>query len=357
MRTGIRWWVKFCMAMGMVQMVLYTAAELPLSFVRRREVELLMLCFMQWLSRIDPPIRGKTIGGYCDHVQMWMQHFLCGVPFREVLGSLGRISAMRKAFVRERPSRLREKKAFTPVTFKRLQRAVWNIRRSVRSRDEKFRAQRLEMMVAAGLEGLLRTSEMALSTTPSASNLNPFALSDLNWCYKVDGVLHECPWREDGTVDTTRAMWLRVPMTSSKPDQFGIRGDELFFPRSTRPGISGTFELAADFVNEYPVPRARHPATPWFREQIFGMYTQVTHYRFMADFKIVCKLAKIAYAGYGKHAFRIGGMNAMQDAGATAPEIMALGRWASDAWRLYARRERRTLLTLTAKVMLTVART
>ena len=46
---------------------------------------------------------------------------------------------------------------------------------------------------------------------------------------------------------------------------------------------------------------------------------------------------------------------AQQDAGATAPEIMALGRWASDAWRLYARRERKTLLTLTAKVMLTAA--
>ena len=33
-------------------------------------------------------------------------------------------------------------------------------------------------------------------------------------------------------------------------------------------------------------------------------------------------------------------MNALQDAGASVPEIMALGHWRSDAWMLYSRRNR-----------------
>ena len=346
------------MAMGIAGRVLYTRDELPLSFERRREVELLLLCFMQWLSRIrkkedGTPLRGSTINAYCDHVQMWMQHFMGGIPFRDVMGSAGRIAAMRKAFIRERPSRVRDKKAFTPVLFRQLQRGVWLIRCSQAARTVKFRARRLEMMVAAGLEGLLRTSEMALGATPSAANLEPFALSDLHWCYKdTDGSERECMWNEDGTIDTSRAMWLRVPMSSSKPDQFGERGDQLFFPRSAKAGTSGTFEITSEFVNAFPIVRWRHPATPWMRQLEFGMATQVTHAQFMSDFKTACRAADVRYEGFGKHAFRIGGMNALQDAGATVPEIMALGRWTSDAWRLYARREQRNLLVLTARVLL-----
>ena len=72
MRTGVRWWIKFCVAMELKSYVLYTEEEMPLSWERQRQVELLLVCFMQWLSRIEPAIRGKTIGGYCDHVCMWM---------------------------------------------------------------------------------------------------------------------------------------------------------------------------------------------------------------------------------------------------------------------------------------------
>ena len=73
---------------------------------------------------------------------------------------------------------------------------------------------------------------MALGTSDSASNLAPFRLFDLHFCYRVGTTEVECPWCSDGTIDTSRAEYLRVPMTPTKPDQSGERGDELFFPRS-----------------------------------------------------------------------------------------------------------------------------
>jgi len=352
MRTGVRWWIKFCVAMELKSYVLYTEEEMPLSWERQRQVELLLVCFMQWLSRIEPAIRGKTIGGYCDHVCMWMQHVVCGVPFSEVVLSRGKLRAMRKSFVRLRPSKYRAKRAFTVPEFRQLQRAVWRIVRSAsKTTGEKFRAHRVEMMVAAALEALLRTSEMADSKVASASNLEPFALQDLHFHYLKNGVECECEWNEDGTVDTTRAMYLRVPMTSTKSDQFGQDGEVLYFPRGANPGDVGTFELTSQFVNRYPVPRARHPAVPWFRNLEHGNYKQVTHYDFMVDVAKVLRAAGVSSKGLGKHSFRVGGMNALQDAGASVPEIMALGRWASDAWRVYARRERKGLLRWTARVL------
>jgi hypothetical protein len=44
----------------------------------------------------------------------------------------------------------------------------------------------------------------------------------------------------------------------------------------------------------------------------------------------------------GTHAFRVGGMDALQDAGASdgVSDIMALGHWRSDVWVLYSRRNK-----------------
>ena len=41
---------------------------------------------------------------------------------------------------------------------------------------------------------------------------------------------------------------------------------------------------------------------------------------------------------FGLHCFRVGGVVAMQEAGASMPEVMAQGRWKSDVVRIYCRR-------------------
>ena len=64
---------------------------------------------------------------------------------------------------------------------------------------------------------------------------------------------------------------------------------------------------------------------------------------FMALFRQVCEQAGILGPPFGTHCFRVGGLNALQDVGCGPAELMAFGRWASDVWRVYARRDHRRL--------------
>ena len=368
MQTGLRWWIQFTHKLG-IDPLLYTAEDLSedgrLPAQVQRTIELKLLLFTCWLARPhykpdgaggliprgNSPLKGKVLRGYCIHVQMWMQHMVHGVPFGELVRTQGRLKALWRALERLRPGQVRVKQPFTPEHFRELQRAAFEVRASVRGVDEKFRAARTEMMVSAGLEGLLRTSEMALGTSDSASNLAPFRLYDLHFCYQVGTTEMVCEWRDDGTIDTSRAEYLRVPMTPTKPDQSGQRGDELFFPRSGS-AMAGTFELVRDFVNDFPLARWRHDA-PWFRSTRLSAPSLVTHAQFMADFRYLCRLRQLAppTGTWGKHAFRVGGLNALQHAGASSVEILALGRWTGDAWRVYSRRHRAAMVKWTAAVL------
>ena len=86
-------------------------------------------------------------------MQMWAQVLTKGVPYAEAVGMKGRLKLLQRTFLRERPSRAREKLPFTGLVFAKLQRAVRQWVRGSRSAKEKFAARRLEMMAAAALEG------------------------------------------------------------------------------------------------------------------------------------------------------------------------------------------------------------
>ena len=57
------------------------------------------------------------------------------------------------------------------------------------------------------------------------------------------------------------------------------------------------------------------------------------------------------YSQWGTHAFRVGGMNELQGAGAGVAEIMAIGHWRSDAWLLYSRRNRPRLMQWSRRII------
>ena len=94
------------------------------------------------------------------------------------------------------------------------------------------------------------------------------------------------------------------------------------------------------FMHDYPIERQLHGITPLLRDKREGIQRQIKRNEFIRDFKMVCRAANMQYERWGTHAFRVGGMNALQDAGASVPEIMALGHWRSDAWLLYSRRNK-----------------
>jgi hypothetical protein len=115
------------------------------------------------------------------------------------------------------------------------------------------------MMVAVGLEGLLHTSEMAMGSAASAANKSPFKLGQTQWCYMVGAEELVCEWNADGTIDMSKAEYMRMPMGPHKADQLGERDDELLYPRSTTAGLSGTFEITREFLQDYPVQRCLLP--------------------------------------------------------------------------------------------------
>jgi hypothetical protein len=57
------------------------------------------------------------------------------------------------------------------------------------------------------------------------------------------------------------------------------------------------------------------------------------------------------YSQWGTHAFRVGGMNELQGAGAGVAEIMAIGHWRSDAWLLHSRRNRPRLMQWSRRII------
>jgi hypothetical protein len=131
-------------------------------------------------------------------------------------------------------------------------------------------------------------------------------------------------------------------MPPSKADPIQRRGNELIFPRKIDFAMDpdGALENIVHFFNDYLIARRMHSVTPLLRSRRAGAQRLIKRNEFVRDFRWVCRLDGLQYKQWGTHAFRVGGMNALQDAGASVAEIMALGHWRSDAWLLYSRRKR-----------------
>ena len=168
--------------------------------------------------------------------------------------------------------------------------------------------------------------------------------------------------RSDGSI-AEGADYASSKMPPSKADRVQRVGNDLFFPgKLPEAAVKGAKECIEDFLNDYPVPLHLQGVVPLFRTVRQGAASQMTRSMFIYDFKVVCRAAiaktgtELRYSQWGTHAFRVGGMNALQDAGASVAEIMALGHWKSDAWLLYSRRNRPRLMYWSRQILGPAAR-
>jgi hypothetical protein len=102
----------------------------------------------------------------------------------------------------------------------------------------------------------------------------------------------------------------RMPPSKSGPIQRA--GNELIFPRAldvTDP--DGALENIANFMVDYPIPKALHAVTPLVRSRRAGAQRQIKRNKFITDFRRACRLADMQCKQWGTHAFRAGGMNAL----------------------------------------------
>ena len=108
-----------------------------------------------------------------------------------------------------------------------------------------------------------------------------------------------------------------------------------------------------------PVPRNRAGEVPLFGMSAWSathpIVIQISQHKFVSVMHQLCNGASpvIRYkvgGNLGLHCFRVGGANRLIDIGASAPQVMAAGRWMSDCWTLYARRQRAVLVDLTCQM-------
>ena len=89
MKTGVRWWIRFCVKIG-TEPLLYTEADLPLSFETKRSVEGKLLLFMMWMARHKHGKKGQEKKFLAEAFEP------CDVPWHQN-------STSRKYFVHELP--------------------------------------------------------------------------------------------------------------------------------------------------------------------------------------------------------------------------------------------------------------
>ena len=193
-------------------------------------------------------------------------------------------------------------------------------------------------------EQLLRLNEIALTKPMSIANKNPLMVADVQfWGGDENPVPHPTSVA-DANARLNKVAFATCRMPPSKADKRGTNEPMRF------PAVEGTaahfnacwalwFYLAAN-----PADPARQQAVPLFRLSPYGprCLEHQSAVQFMKELRARCKQAGISEK-FGTHFQRVGGLNELQDMGCGPAELMAIGRWASDVWKIYARRSRSRL--------------
>jgi len=305
-----------------------------------------MLVFGRWLGR---SYIGDTVVKYVGDVRR-AQHVWIGMPLEALGVSFHRLPTLLKVLRKERPGGKRDKTPWLCSNFGSIRRGAGMGSGQGRfTGDPKQRQEREAVftVMLVAFEQLLRLNEVVNTGKNTAASRDPLFLSDLTF---VDAGGIQVPWHEYS--DPAMAV-LRMP--PSKTDQQGVKFDALRmpFPAGWRKGVGPNAAGPAlwRYVLGRNIPEQERGVKPLF--EVPGVRGQpgksLTHTIFTRVFRELCQLAKpaIDHAVFGLHCFRVGGMNRLLDIGATAPQICALGRWSSDCWKLYARRQRAALAGLT----------
>jgi len=382
----MRWWCRF-IDKSKLPLLLFEKKEIPLSPEARERVETQLLLFVIFLCRISSPkpILGSTIDGYVGHVKALHVRMTGGIAFHDVLTCSQRLKSLKSKLMSTRPSALRTKVAFEALHYvqfeaaRRTEKARWlaaqkeppatkkrkasrrkkpptaaALEKAAAAADVPFVVDRITMGVSVAMTGVLRTSEIVDNKYKAHANRAPIMLSDLRFWRMVREEAVEVEVETGGwpELEAHSIDYATSRMPPSKADPIQRVGNELIFPKKMdRHDPDGALENIVKFMIDYPIVKALHSITPLMRSRRSGAQRQIKRNEFVNDFRKVCRLADMQYSMWGTHAFRVGGMNALQDAGASVSEIMALGHWRSDAWMLYSCRNKPRLRAWSRQIL------
>lgn len=335
--TGVKHWIIFVNKVVFHDSVyLFTLQDLPPSNAKAREAEHRLLMFAAYLSKSYTP---GTVGEYVSHVKARHFFWLHFHDFAEYGVMFSRIKVFLRILRNRNPRQLRKKLPFTKPLLAKTWQAIRHDFVSL-----KFGAMVFWAVSTMAFQQLMRLNELVTMRVKTQANLYPIMIAHLTF-FDRQGMQIEFPASlSDAQSRLARLAYAVVLAPPSKADPTASN-DPFYLPMSVGSAMSlAPCWVLWMFMAAYPVRPMARAATPLFRTAPQAYAGQVQEYGFDVAFKAACRAANIRYEGFGKHRYRVGGLNALQDAGCSVAQVMAAGHWKSDAWLVYSRRQRISLM-------------
>ena len=368
--SAVKLWVVFCRDfLDIDSIVLFRQPPAVPTSAEVRVADLRLTLFANWL---DQQYASATTSQYVSGIKQKHTDWLGGSSLAELGVLLSRVTA-RLAIARKRkPGRKREKVPFSAdlladcLSFLWCRGPFWHQRCTTYA------------VMALCMEHLLRLSETAHNRADpmTAASANPIRVCDVEFFDVNDQPVALPRSLADGWLREPNVHSMKCRMPPSKADPGG-QNAPLFSPAGS-PWLRSFLSpvppapLAVRWPVGTPVPARRavgacraiwallaifpvkHSArhlTPLFANAK-GSSLQLAKRTFMKYFGEAMKDAGHEdYKKYGQHCFRVRGAVALQDAGASGPQVAAHGHWRSDIWQLYNRRGKADSLICAGAIM------
>ena len=309
-----------------------------------RWMETTLLVYVSWLAR---SYISSTVSSYVAHVKASLARWL-GYVILSTLGlSWDRVNLAVAILRRTRPVPLRTKR---PFLYTMLVRVATQLHQRGRH-TLKFLDKVIWTAMVLCFNQLLRGNEVAQAATLTFANRDPMTVTDVTY-RGTTGVLNGPSTPAEAQARKSYLRSATVIMPPSKADPEG-RNLPLYLPAASG-GVAEWLAPATQlFLLEGDRLSAKGPSSRYTLLFPAG-HTSVaplTTAALLRGVHRMCKSAGIDPANLGTHCFRIGGVGRLQDLGASVPQIMALGRWCSDAYVLYSRRSKEQLMVWSAKLV------
>jgi hypothetical protein len=297
-----------------------------------------------WFAR---SFASSTVGSYIGHVKGLLAKWHGFIDLEDEGFTWSRLNKAIRILKRTRPAMTKQKR---PFTFKMLAKIASRLRLKGRA-NLSFSIKVSWAAMVLAFNQLLRGNEVAQAQTMTFANRLPMVHSHIVH-YGVDGKVLQHPVSPaDARARLCSLASSKLTMPPSKADPEGHN-----LPLYLVGGCGGLSEWLSPasqiflLQGDSPVLQvaSRHHSII-FRVSPTSVRAITTNSLQHAAARL-CRDAKINPDGIGTHAYRIGGMNHLMESGATIPQIMCIGRWSSDAWKLYARRNRSKLMSWSRKL-------
>ena len=354
------WWLIFTHCIFLCSHLLFPALTVlrTLSLDEIVSAEVKLLVFATWLHR---DFASGTTMQYVAHVKDAQRRWMGGISLEALGFRAFRLPLLFSVFKREKPPAIREKTAWTPALSQKILLTLGWAR--LQSCLPAFWATIPYHVFAAWLimvmafENLMRLAELAESCPPSTSDRMPILVAHVSFFAGDDLV----PPTSNGAPDFAFLYVIThcvILMPPSKSDPGGSK-DPLAMPMISA-GHARWFSTAYVvwwFLFTFPVDKAFADVTPLFRSpRGFGaaLQARITIPAFLKSFRGLCKQADIQYSVFGTHCFRVGALNLLAALNVPVTQIAAKGRWASDCWKVYARKNALHLLRVSTTMLMVV---